>query len=145
MSWEQITAFAQSSPLLSIAFVGLSVAIVVTEIRHRLSGVATVGNARLTELLNHHDALLVDVSPATDFEKGHIPGAISLPLSQFDPTHKALAKAQERDVVVICRQGISAVDAARKLVKAGFKKVHVLDGGVANWRAADLPLAKGRG
>lgn len=145
MSWDQISAFLQHSPFLSMVFIGLSVAILVTEVRHRLSGVASIGNARLTELLNHHDALLVDISPATDFEKGHIPGAVSLPLSQFDPEHKMLSRGRNGDVVVICRQGISAVDAARRLVKAGFAKVHVLEGGVANWRAADLPLVKGRG
>ena len=38
----------------------------------------------------------------------------------------------------------TASDAAKRLVKAGFKHVSVLDGGIGAWQSADLPLVKGR-
>jgi rhodanese-related sulfurtransferase len=47
-------------------------------------------------------------------------------------------------VVLVCKTGQGAGDAARRLLKAGFEKVYVLDGGIQAWQQADLPLARGR-
>jgi rhodanese-related sulfurtransferase len=108
---------------------------------HQLLVLALVG---LTALINRQDALLVDVSPAPDFEKGHIAGARNVQLSQFDADNKVLAKVRDLPVVVACRTGTASSAAARKLAKAGFKQVYWLDGGVAAWQQANLPLVKGR-
>ena len=56
----------------------------------------------------------------------------------------SVAQARELPVVLACRTGAGSADAARKLVKGGFKQVHWLDGGVAAWQQASLPLVKGR-
>ncbi len=145
MSWDQLTLFVQSTPLLSIAFVGLSIAVIVNETRRRLSGIAGLSPAQTTQLINREDALIVDVSPAADFAKAHILGSVSAPLADLDPEkHKVLSKSKERPVVLVCRSGQNAHGAAATLKKAGFGKVSVLEGGIAGWRAADLPLSKGR-
>ena len=47
-------------------------------------------------------------------------------------------------VVTVCRNGMESAKAARRLVKAGFTRVHTLAGGIGAWQRADLPLAKGR-
>ena len=57
---------------------------------------------------------------------------------------KLLAKAKETPVVLVCAVGVTASATAQKLVKAGFKKVSVLDGGIGAWTGASLPLAKGK-
>ena len=103
-----------------------------------------VDPAGLTALFNREDALLVDLSPSGDFEKGHIAGARNVQVSQFDPENKLLAKVRELPVVLACRSGTASSDAARRLAKAGFKKVYWLDGGVAAWQQANLPLVKGK-
>lgn len=145
MSWDQLYAFAQSSPILSIAFLGLSAALVVTEVMRLFSGFKSISPAQATLLMNREDALLVDVSPSADFSKGHILGSISAPMADFDPLKNAkLNKAAERPVIVVCRAGNTAGGAATRLIKAGFKKVSVLEGGIAGWRQADLPVTKSR-
>lgn len=145
MSWDSLYAFGQSTPLLSLAFIGLTLAVIISETRHRLSGIPGLSPAQATEWMNREDALVVDVSPAADFAKGHLPGSISAPLADLDPTkHKQLSKAQQRPLVLVCRSGQTAHQAAGKLKKAGFTRVGVLEGGVAAWRAADLPVTKGR-
>ena len=65
--------------------------------------------------------------------------------SQFDPAGKLLAGAKQSPVVLVCRNGMASADAAKKLKKAGFEQVFWLDGGIAAWQAAGLPLVKGRG
>jgi rhodanese-related sulfurtransferase len=98
----------------------------------------------LTQLINRENALVVDVSPINDFEKGHIVGSKNVVLSQFDPENKQLAKARELPVALVCRTGMVSAQAAKRLVKAGFPKVYWLDGGIGAWQSADLPLARGR-
>ena len=65
-------------------------------------------------------------------------------ISQFDPENKQLAPARELPVVLVCKAGDSATAAAKRLRKAGFKNVNMLEGGIQAWQAADLPLVKGR-
>lgn len=144
MSLDTLLAFAGEHPLLSLAFVGLTLAIIYNEISRLFVGYKAVNPAGLTALVNRENALLVDVSPNADFEKGHIVGAKNVAMSQFDPENKVLAKVKDLPVVLACRSGVSSADAAKRLVKAGFKKVFWLDGGIAAWQQADLPLVKGR-
>jgi rhodanese-related sulfurtransferase len=140
----RLLAFAAEHQLLVVALVGLTAALVYTEVARLFSGFKAVAPAGLTALINRQDALLVDVSPAPDFEKGHIAGARNVQLSQFDADNKVLAKVRDLPVVVACRTGTASSAAARKLAKAGFKQVYWLDGGVAAWQQANLPLVKGR-
>ena len=141
---EDLTQFISNNLLLSVLFVGLGVALIGNEISQFTRGYKAVSPAQLTQLINRENALVVDVSPLNDFEKGHIVGSKHVALSQFDPESKLLSKARELPVAVVCRTGMSAGGAAKKLVKAGFGKVFWLDGGIAAWQQAELPLAKGK-
>ena len=144
MDWTRLLAFAGDNQMLVMIFVGLTLAIVYTEFSRLTSGFKAVDPAGLTALVNRQDALVVDVSAAAEFEKGHIAGAKNVQMSQFDADNKVLAKVRDLPVVVACRSGAASSGAAKKLVKAGFKQVYWLDGGVAAWQQASLPLVKGR-
>ena len=144
MNFESLQTFASQSPMLSLALVGLTIAILYTEIARFFTGYKTVNSTGLTSLINHEDAQVFDVSAIADFEKGHIVGAKNIVLSQVSPDNKLLAKAKDQPVVLVCRTGMQSADAAKKLVKAGFAKIFWLDGGVAAWQQADLPLVKGK-
>ena len=141
---ESLLEFARENLMLSLALAGITLALVVTEVMRLFRGFKGVSPAQLTELINRENALVVDVRGQGDFEKGHIIGSRHLLPSQVDPEGKLLAKAKESPVVVVCAVGVTASGVAQKLVKAGFKKVSVLDGGIGAWTAASLPLAKGK-
>lgn len=141
---DRLLEFAQQNLMLSLALAGITLALVVTEVMRLFRGFKGISPAQLTELINRENALVVDVRGQGDFEKGHIIGSRHLLPSQVDPEGKLLAKAKESPVVVVCAVGVTASGVAQKLVKAGFKKVSVLDGGIGAWTAASLPLAKGK-
>ena len=145
MTLAELMAFAGRHPLLSLALAGISVAILYNEIAGRLGGVRRLGPAQLTALINRDNALVVDLRPIADFDKGHIAGAKNVQMSQFDPENKQLAPARALPVVLVCKAGESAVGAGKRLRKAGFSNVNVLEGGIQAWQGADLPLVKGRG
>jgi rhodanese-related sulfurtransferase len=141
---EELLAFAGRHPMLSLGLAGLTVAIIYNEVSGLFRGFKALRPAELTALVNRDNALVVDLRPAGDFEKGHIPGSKNVQMAQFDPENKQLAAAKTLPVVLVCKTGQTAGDAAKRLKKAGFERVHVLDGGIAAWQQADLPLVKGR-
>ena len=141
---HKLPTFVGNHLALSALFVILLVAVIVTQLMTLLRKYKELTPASLTLLINRENPLLVDISPRDSFEKGHIPGAKHVLMSQFDPESKDLAKAKDLPVVVICRAGQTAQGAAQRLVKAGFQKVYFLGGGMGAWTQAQLPVAKGK-
>ncbi len=129
---------------LTLGFIGVLVALLVTEVQRFTRGYKALTPAGLTQLVNRENALLIDVSSLQDFEKGHVPGARHVAISQFDAENKELAKARDLPVAIYCRNGQTSGQAAQRLVKAGFSRVYWLEGGLGAWSEAQLPLAKGR-
>ena len=144
MTFQDLLAFAERHMYLSMALIGLTLAILYTELARLFRGYKALRPAELTGLMNRENALVIDLSASNDFEKGHIAGSKSVQPSQFDPESKLLANAKELPVVVVCRNGQGSADAAKRLKKAGFKQVYWLEGGIGAWQQADLPLVKGR-
>ncbi|WP_431635498.1 rhodanese-like domain-containing protein [Dyella sp. KULCS107] len=141
---HKLPTFVGNHIALSALFVILLVAVIVTQLMTLLRKYKELTPAGLTLLMNRENPLLVDISPRDSYEKGHIPGAKHVLMSQFDPESKDLAKAKDLPVVVICRAGQTAQGAAQRLVKAGFQKVYFLGGGMGAWTQAQLPVAKGK-
>ena len=144
MSFQQLQEFLGNHVMLALGLVGVTIALIVNEMSRFTRGYRAVSPAQLTALINRENALVVDVSASGDFEKGHVVGSRNVAMSQFDPENKQLAKARELPVAMICRNGTTSADAAKRLVKAGFKNVHWLDGGISAWQQANLPLARGK-
>lgn len=113
------------------------------------SSMATSNSA--VEILSVHDAkermagaLILDVRTPLEFSGEHIEGSVLHPLSDLDPgVVKKLADGKS-GVLVICRSGNRAKQAAEKLCAHGVEGVQVLDGGVVAWDAGGLPLVRGR-
>lgn len=87
---------------------------------------------------------LIDVRPADEFAKGHVPGALNLPLSDLERRLGELpADAQ---VVAYCRGPwcVLAFEAVALLRRAG-RDARRLDGGLPEWRRAGFDVATGAG
>jgi rhodanese-related sulfurtransferase len=139
---HHLPEFFGNHSLLVMIFVGLLLALIGSEVARLFRGYREVTPAALTLLINRENALVVDLSSTQDFDKGHIAGSRNVQMSQFDPENKELAKAKELPIAVYCKAGTTSAQAAARLVKAGFKKVYWLGGGLAAWRAADLPTTR---
>lgn len=85
------------------------------------------------------EILLVDVREPNEFAFERIPGALLCPLSTFDP--RAVPAAGCR-LVVHCAAGRRSMMAAQQLISAGHAAVTNLDGGLAAWKGAGLPLIR---
>ena len=141
---HHLPEFAGNHLMLVMIFVVILLALVGGEASRLFRGYKELSPSGLTLLINRESPLLVDLSSNQDFEKGHIAGARHVPLSQFDPENKELAKVRELPVAVYCKNGHTSSQAASRLVKAGFKQVYWLGGGLGAWQQGGLPTTKGK-
>ncbi|MDH5178375.1 MAG: metalloregulator ArsR/SmtB family transcription factor [Gammaproteobacteria bacterium] len=83
---------------------------------------------------------VIDVRPAVEYQAGHLPGAINIPLSELKQRIAELDPAQE--IVAYCRgpHCVLAFDAVAFLREAG-RKARRLQDGYPEWKAAGLPIA----
>lgn len=88
------------------------------------------------------EVAVVDVRPVEEYQAGHIPGAVSLPLRDLE---RRLAELPaDREIVAYCRGPycVMAVEAVGRLRARGFRALRLEDG-VPDWRARGLPVAVG--
>lgn len=140
----RLPQFISHNVLLVVAFVVIILALIGLEVSRKFRGFRELTPGALVQMINRGSPLVIDLSAIADFEKGHIAGSKNVTPSQFDPESKDLVKAKDLQVITVCRSGVTAAKAARRLVKAGFTNVATLAGGIEAWKRADLPLAKGR-
>ncbi len=103
------------------------------------SGEGAVSTSEAVRLMNRERAVVIDVCEPAQYAAGHVAGARSVPLATLDasrelPTNKTLP------LIVVCANGSRASRAAVALRKRGHQKTHVLSGGMAAWREANLPV-----
>ncbi len=93
-----------------------------------------VGGDELLQRVRRGEVTVIDVRPAQEYNAGHIPGAISLPVDELKARLKELPK--KREIVAYCRGPycVMAVDAVSLLRKHGFKAQR-MEQGVIEWRA----------
>ena len=96
----------------------------------------------ITMLINRGKATILDVRDAKEYAEGHLPEARNIPLADLDKRIGELDKFKSRSLIVVGKSDARASSAAAKLGKAGFADVVNLEGGVAAWQKAGLPLAK---
>jgi rhodanese-related sulfurtransferase/DNA-binding transcriptional ArsR family regulator len=109
---------------------------------HTEGAFAAVGAQELMERMRSGGVLLIDVRPREEYQAGHIPGALSLPLPELAERLQELPR--DRTIVAYCRGPycVLSLHAAQTLERAGFSVARLVDG-VGDWRALGLPLAQG--
>lgn len=110
-------------------------------VRRGTSGPA-VGTVEAVQLINHKDALVLDVREAAEYAAGHILNARNIPAKEVEARVAEIDKFKERPLIVACADGGQSGAVAAALRGKGFTQVVSLAGGIAGWRAASLPTEK---
>ncbi len=92
----------------------------------------------LKQWLDQEAVTLIDVREPSEFAREHIPGAVLMPLSQFDPAQ--ISTHSSKTLVLYCRSGNRSGQAAQKLLAAGFEQVTHLRCGLGDWQEKGVPL-----
>ncbi len=84
--------------------------------------------------------VVVDVRSPEEYASGHVPGAVNIP---FDQVAQRIAEIEApRGVALYCMVGPRARKAESALLAAGYASVFHLEGGLAAWQAAGLPVER---
>ncbi len=137
---EQLFEFIGNNTLMVIAFVAVAGMLVFSEIGRFTRGYKEVTTAEAVRLINNKDAAIVDVSNPDYFRKAHIAGAWNLPLDQLKNPGADIEKLKQRPIIVVCKTGNTAHQAAVSLLKQGFSSVSLLRGGMSQWLSDHLPV-----
>lgn len=91
-------------------------------------------------------AVLIDVRTPAEFRSVHPRGAKNIPLQDLSPSRiqeilEAHGVDRSKPVLLICRTGLRSASAADWLATAGYR-VACVEGGVPEWEAAGLPVAR---
>ncbi|MBI9090352.1 MAG: rhodanese-like domain-containing protein [Desulfobacterium sp.] len=98
-------------------------------------------------IMKSQGCTVVDVRVKEVFDQGRLPGAISLPLAEFDEVvgDFFMAHPPEACVVVYCsgRECLDSHRFAERLLEFGYMNVRVFSGGFPDWKAKGLKIEKG--
>ncbi len=143
MDFNQLSEFVTNHLLLVMAFVVLLAVLVGGELKRRISGVQQLTPGEATRLLNHENALMIDMRSDKEFRDGHIVSAVHVPVKDADLGGR-LDKYRDRPLIVYCNSGSQSTQLCGKLRKQGFEHVYNLKGGVLAWQRSELPLTRGK-
>lgn len=93
-----------------------------------------------TLLIENPDVLLVDVREISEYEAGHIEGAVNIPIRTLTANLNQLPNL-DAPMVIICKGGGRAMLAATALQILGYTNVKTFWGGFDAWTAEDLPVS----
>lgn len=96
--------------------------------------------AELRRRLRDGSATVIDVRPRDEYDAGHIPGAVSMPVAEVKRRLKELPK--RREVIAYCRGPycVYSLEAVTALRKQGYRARRA-EQGLPDWRLAGLPVA----
>lgn len=85
------------------------------------------------------DFLLVDVREDSEWQAGHIPGALHLGKGVIERDIESRIPDRGESIVLYCGGGYRSALAAEVIQKMGYTDVLSMDGGMRGWREAGLP------
>jgi hydroxyacylglutathione hydrolase len=105
--------------------------------RGHLLTTSTLTLGEVTAQLGANHAVLLDVRTEHEWQQGHAPGSLNLPVGDLE--HRLDELPRDRSIIVHCQTGGRAAIAASLLQSHGFGDVRLFPGGFAEWRAAGKP------
>ncbi len=139
---DRLIEYVGNHPWLAGATLLVALMVIAYELRARSQNFAALSPQDVIRLMNQ-GALVLDIRLPDQYAAGHLNGARHMPSDKILTASEHLKKYKEKTIVVYDETGSLAASAARQLAEQGFKKAFTLRGGLAAWRAENLPLTKG--
>lgn len=85
------------------------------------------------EMMDTQDVIILDVREQEEYDSGHIPGAVLLPVGTIDEdTAAEVIPEKDSTLLVYCRSGNRSRTAASALAKLGYTNIYEF-GGINTW------------
>lgn len=134
--------FIANHPILASLFVAITLMLLWNIYGSAVNGIKQLSPTEVTRMMNHDDALVLDVRISGDFDKAHILSSMNVPEADLDSAQEKLKKHISKPVIACCEHGNVSEKVAKTLKSQGFEQVYTMKGGITAWRSANLPLTK---
>ncbi|MCK8817903.1 thioredoxin domain-containing protein [Natroniella sulfidigena] len=94
--------------------------------------VENISATEVAQKLNQTKPQIIDVRTKREYQEGHIPNSINIPVTKITDNLDKLAK--EEEIITVCASGRRSKKAAKKLVTADYNKVKNMSGGMNAWQ-----------
>ncbi len=84
-------------------------------------------------MLAETNPMVIDVRPPNEYNAGHIPNAVNIPLDQLTKSTDQLPDNREKPIIMVCDAGNISVNATLTLLSLGYHSVKNLNGGTNVW------------
>ena len=102
-------------------------------ITRRTAGYKSISQKEAKAMMDNGGVVVLDVREKSEYDSGHIKGAVLLPLGTItaDTAVKAI-ESKDTAVLVYCRSGNRSKKASAILAKLGYKNIYEI-GGITSW------------
>lgn len=139
---EQLGQFIVNHWGLWLALVVVLLIIFINELQTQKKRAKELSPQAAVNLINHENAVVIDLREAEVFRNGHILDAIRATADDFN--EQRMDKYKTKPLILVCARGLQSSQLATKLREKGFTQPMALAGGMAAWQTAELPVVKGK-
>jgi rhodanese-related sulfurtransferase len=94
-------------------------------------GYKNVSSEEAKQLIDSNEVVVLDVRTPEEYEEGHIPNSILVPVQELEFRLNELGK--EENYLVVCRSGNRSTQASEILINNKFTNIYNMTGGMNNW------------
>ena len=96
-------------------------------------GYQQISQEEAKEMMDSQEVLILDVREQDEYDSGHIPGAVLLPVGSITEESAAeVIPEKDATVLVYCRSGNRSKTAAKALAELGYTGIYEF-GGITTW------------
>ncbi len=98
--------------------------------------------AQAADMIARFQPLILDVRTPGEFQSGHLPNAVLLPVQALQANIDRLAPYRGREILIYCATGNRSTVASKILIDAGFRPIANLRYGIADWHRREFPVVR---
>lgn len=138
---HEFITFLSSHSVLTAAIIVVLFSVMIVEFFRAKRSNFEVKPIQAIQLINHDNAVVIDIRSNEHYRKGHIINAYSMNAQDLNQSVKKLEKFWTRPILIVCGTGAESQKLAASLLKRGYN-AYSISGGIRAWSEAQMPLIK---
>lgn len=138
---QDISTFISNHTALSGAAFILIVLLMIVEFLRLKRNAFFVSPMKATQLINHDNAVVIDIRSKEAYNQGHIIDSEILSTTEIQNNPKKIERFRSKPIIIVCNSGVESQKLAAVLLKRGYN-AYSLAGGLRAWSNAQMPLVK---
>lgn len=119
----------------------LSAFLLIKPVSAEESGYQDISVQQAKHMIKHTpEMVILDVRNQSEYNQGHIHGAILIPLYQLNARINELRADMNNSILIYCKGGYRSIIASQLLETNNFTRIYNMIGGIDSWMQAEYPI-----